>query len=798
MEIGREIRFALRSLRRQPGFALVAILTLSLGIGANTAIFTVVDGVLLRSLPYPDSERIVALWETGPKGGKAHVSKLNFLDWKSQSRSFSSMAAYSGVWGGPETVTGGTRAERAWTVRISEDFFDVLRVRPAVGRGLAAADHLPGAVPSAVVSHAFWTRSLASRKDLDGLLLHLSGRSYRVAGVMPRGFRFPGETDVWVPSVLARDDSGRSAHNYRVIARLAPSASLESARTEMRLISSRLERQYPDSNREVFASVERLRDDLAGSARPALLVLLAAVAALLLIACANVASLSLARAVGRRREFAIRSAIGAGRWRLARPLLAEALLLSVAGGIAGIAIAALVVRGILAGGGSLPRSGEISLDYRAIAFTAALCLATALISGLAPALRLAATRPQAALSEGGRSGDGGARQRLRGALVAGEVALTMILLVGAGLLLASFRNLLLVPPGFDSDGVLAAETSLPLDARGVPDRRAGRALLAEVGSVPGVESVGAISSLPISGANISGTFVLDDAAGTQGKAGYRIVAPGYIETLRIPVVEGRALTDHDDERAPQVGTVNQALAARFFPGRSPVGRRIRMTGMDSFTDTWLTIVGVTGDVRSLGLTSPPQPEISVSYLQRPDRAFNLSIVIRAPGDPARVAAAIRDRAQAVNPDVAFDFVALNDVVSHSVAARRDTLVLVGAFAALALLLAVVGLYGLVSYTVSQRTREIGVRVALGARSVDVIGLVLRQGTRLAGAGALAGAAGALGASRLMRALLFGVGPSDPAVYAAVGLLLVGATAAASWIPARRAARVDPVVALRAE
>ncbi|HEY6050437.1 MAG TPA: ABC transporter permease, partial [Thermoanaerobaculia bacterium] len=767
-------------------------------IGANTAIFTLVDGVLLRSLPYPDSERIVALWETAPKGGKAHVSKLNFLDWKSQSRSFSSMAAYSGVWGGPDTVTGGTKAERAWTVRVSGDFFDVLRVRPAVGRGLTASDHRLGAGPSAVVSHAFWTRSLGSRADLDGVRLSVSGTPYRVAGVMPRGFRFPGATDVWIPSELARDDSGRSAHNYRVIARLAPGATLESARTEMRLISSRLEREYPDSNREVSASVERLRDDLAGSARPALLVLLAAVAALLLIACSNVASLSLARAVGRRREFAIRSAIGAGRWRLARPLFAEALLLSLAGGAAGTGLAALLVRAILAGGGSLPRSGEISLDYRAVAFTAALSLVTALVSGLAPALRLASTRPQAALSEGGRGGEGGARQRLRAALVAAEVALTMILLVGAGLLVASFRNLLLVPPGFDPDGVLAAETSLPRDARGVPDRRAGRALLAEIGSVPGVESVGAISSLPISGANISGTFVLDDAAGTQGKSGYRIVAPGYVETLRIPVVEGRALNERDDERAPQVGTVNRALADRYFPGRPAVGSRIRMTGMDSFTDTWLTIVGVTGDVRSLGLASPPQPEISVSYLQRPDRAFDLAIVVRSPGDPSRLAPAIRDRVQAVSPDVAFDFVSLNEVVSRSVAIRKETLLLVGAFAALALLLAVVGLYGLVSYTVSQRTREIGIRVALGARARDVISLVLSQGTRLAAGGVLAGAAGALAAGRLMRALLFGVGPAEPVVYAAVGALLVGATAAASWIPARRAARVDPVAALRAE
>jgi putative ABC transport system permease protein len=796
----QDLRFGLRVLAKQPAFTLVAIVTLALGVGANTAIFSVVNGVLLRSLPYPDPDRLVVLWEADAKSRQIHVSQPNFEDWRAGQQSFESVSAHTGRWGGPATVTGGSEPERAHAVGVFQDFFRVLGVEPAAGRAFAPDEHRAGAARVVVVSHGFWQRRLGGASDLAGRRLTIEGLSHEIVGVLPAGFAYPAETDLWFPQETAGDGGARSAKNFAVVARLKQDVTVEQAQADMTTVARRLEQQYPDSNRGAGVAVVPLKDQLVGQVRPALLVLMAAVCVVLLIACANVANLLLARGLSRQREIAIRLALGAGRARIVRQLLTESLLLSVVGGALGLLFALWLVRALVAlGPATIPRLEEIGLDSHAMAFTAAATLLTGLLYGLAPALKISRPDLQDTLKSTGATTAGGG-SRLRGLLVVAEVAMTLVLLVGAGLLAKSFWRLLQVSPGFEAENVLTMQLSLPTS-----DYREGRQTVAfyrqlfeRLGALPGVEAAGMINNLPMGGVSISGGVIVEGRPeGQGGYAGFRIVSPGYFDAMRVPVVRGRLFNEADNETAQPVALVSERAARATWPGEDPIGKRVRST-MDNRGDVWMTVVGIVGDVRHSGLEANPSAELYVPVAQRPTRARGGTVVVRTTGDANALAASVRREVQAVDRNLPVSFAPMREVFARTTASRRYSMTVLVAFACAALLLSVVGLYGVMSYTVSQSTREIGLRVALGAQRSDIYRLVVGQGLVLAAAGVCIGIVASLALTRLMAGLLYGVAPTDPATYAGVAALLVVVAALACFVPARRAAKVDPMIALRYE
>jgi predicted permease len=803
-DLARDARFATRVLRRDPGFTTVAVLTLALGIGASTAVFSVVDGVLLRPLPFSEPDRLVAVYEAGTDYPRMALSGPNLIDWQAQSRRIEHFASYDLD---NLTVLGGREPVRVPVAVVTGDFFQLLRVSPEVGRTFTA-DEMRAPTPTvALVSRRFWTTQLAGREP-GAATLEVYGHVLTVVGVLPESFDFPERAQVWVPGgPIDASASGRTAHNYDTIARLAPGATVEGARAELSGIAARIKAQFGKESDAVAAAVVPLRDALVGNMRPYLAPLLGAVGFVLLVACVNLASAGLARGSARAREMAIRTALGASRARIARQLVTEHLILALTGGALGLLLAHWLVRALLAlAPTTMPRAQEVGVDLRVATFAIVVAILAGLFIALFPVVQVAREALRDAMASGGRGSVSAGHGRLRRALVSAEVALALVLLVGAGLLIRSFRTLLARDVGLDTHSVLTAELALPEGKYATGDRRVVfyDAALARLRALPGVESVAMIHLMPLAykyftgGLEVEGRPATTDQERSRDYANYRVVSPGYFRTMHIPLLAGRELEPSDDSTGVHVTVINKAMADRMWPGQDPIGQRIRTYGMDQHPNVWMTVVGIVGNVRQGGLDADPQPEHYVSYRQRPDRAGIATLVMRTKLPPAQLAAPTRAALRALDPDVPATVATMDDIAARSVADRRFTMLVLSAFGAIALVLAAVGIYGVMSYVVVQRTREIGVRVALGAGRGSVVGLVTRDSMMPVLAGVVVGVAGAAALTRLMRTLLFGVSTTDATTFGAVVALLVLVALAASMIPARRAAQVDPLVALRSE
>jgi predicted permease len=801
----QDLRYAARMLKKSPVFTTIAVLSLALGIGANTAIFSVVNSLLLRPLPYPDADRIVDVWHTPPQESfpgmdRFSVSPGNYLDWKSQSESFEHMAAYQGS--GFSLSRGDTPMPVIGTL-VSSDFFSVLRSPASQGRTFSPEEEQVGHNQVVVLSHGLWQRAFGADQNLIGQTLTLDSQKFTVIGIMPAGFQFPEETELWVP--LAWDEKERQLreiHDYGVIARLKPEASLEKAQAEMSTISSRLEEQYPEANKGWGAVVIPLQEDLIGDIRPALLVLFSAVGFVLLIACANVANLMLARGANRQKEIAIRIALGATRGRIVRQLLSETVLLAVAGGLLGLLLAGwgseLLVR---LSSGSLPNSGEIGMDRWAFGFTLLISLSAGIVAGIAPAFQLSASNTSETLKQGtGRTGGSSAKQRTRKALVISEVALSLLLLIGAGLMIRSFWKLQQVNPGFDTRNILAMSLGLPTTK--YPEAHQHVAffdrVLEEVRAIPGVESAGATTTLPLSGGGSTQPLTIEGRAtqlvAEQPTAKVRYISPDYFGAMGIPLRQGRFFSDQDRQDGVQVVIISEAMARQFWPGEDPIGKRL--TPSFHLQQGPREVVGVVGDVKA-GLDADLAPVMYMSYRQAP-RPY-MTIVARTASDPQSFTQTISKAIYTVDQEQAlWNVRTMQQVLTSSVSGRRFNMTLLITFAGLALVLAAVGVYGVMNYSVTLRRRELGIRLALGAQTGDVLRLVLGQGLLLTLTGVGAGLVAAYGLTRLMESLLYGVTATDLLTFVSVSGVLVAVGLLASYLPARRATKVDPMIALRSE
>ena len=799
----RDLRYGVRMLRRNPGFTAVACLVLALGIGANTAIFTVVDAVLLRPLPYRDAEKLVVVLHHGD----GPVAPANLLDWRAQNHVFEGMGAAE-YW--TPNLAGEDRPEKVWALRVSADLFPLLGEPPLIGRVFLPEEELRGREHRVILSYGLWQRRFAGDEGVLGRPLSLDGETYTIVGVMPRGFRFAPfwatKAELWAPLALGDRALSREGQSLRAFARLRPGVTIERARAAMAAITAHLEAQYPGTNQDV--RVVPLREKVVGDVRPAIEVLAGAVGLVLLIACANVSHMLLARSAARQREIAIRTALGAGRWRMIRQLLAESLLLAVLGSGAGLLLAVGGMRALPAlGPPDLPGLRDLRLDGAVLWFTVAASMFAAVAVGLAPALRGGALHLGESLKEGGRgSSEGAPGSRLRGLLVVSEFALALVLAIGAGLMLRSFAALQSIDPGFHARGVLSMVVSVAGTAQAEPGRRAlfYRELLRRAGALPGVQAVSAINHLPLAGDTWRFSFRIEGRPrprpGEAPAAVYRVVWPGYFHTMNIPLVRGRDVGETDTRDSPPVVVVNERLAQQCWPGEDAIGKRILLD------DAPIAIVGVAKNARQEDWAAAPESEIYLPYLQNRDyldgagaHLSYLTLVARTAGDPAALVRAIAGEVRALDRNVPISEVATMDaVVAQSFGGARFYLLLLGAFAVVALLLAAAGIYGVMSYSVSRRRHEIGIRVAMGARRADVSWLVLRETAMLVAAGAGLGLAGAFGLTRLMERLLYTVSPADPATFLTVPPILAAVALAAAYLPARRAARVDPMAALRNE
>jgi predicted permease len=808
-------RYALRQLRKDPAFTAVAVLTLALGIGATTAIFSVAYAVLLRPLPYPDPDRIVAIREITTKGRPARLADPNFADFRDQSRSFLAVAKHNDY---VVSVAGGLSPTRTRIANVSAGFLEVLRVQPILGRGFAASDDRVGAAPTVLVSHAFWTQQLGRATDLSRSQLRIEGAAFSVIGVLPAGFRFPAGVELWLPAGLDGENPSRTSHNYHAIGRLREGVSVEQAQQDLSAIARRIRESASERGDYLLAdaSAVPLRDSITGRARSPLLVLLAAVGFLLLVACANVANLLLAKVSARGRELAIRSALGALRGRLVRQFLTEALVLSLLGGTLGVLGAIWGVAGLVAlAPANLPRLESVSIDLPVLVFALLLSTAVAAFLGAFTVARATSRSLRELLTDTGRGQAGSpGSQRAGRAIVAAQMAVTLVLVVGAGLFGRSLMKVLEVDPGFRVDGILTMDVSLPWVSE--PEQKAAQgrffaALIEQLGRIPGVSRAGAVSGLPLDGGHPDGLFlVIGPEAGpiTQdrlaalfqrkellGTADYVAATRGYFEALAIPLVRGRHFDERDGASTPHVALISESLARERWPGQDPIGRTIEFGNMDGDLRL-ITIVGIVGDTHEYGLDAPPRPSVYVHLLQRPRAA--VSATLRVASDQAAVAAAAREILQRLDPELPTRFRTLAQVSAAALGPRRFNVILIGFFAATALLLATAGVFGVMACAVSRRTREIGVRVALGAAAGDVRRMIIGQGLRTIVAGVAVGVVGSLALTRIVESLLFGVSPTDPLTFGGVTLLLVGAGLLACYVPARRATTVDPVVALRHE
>jgi putative ABC transport system permease protein len=802
----QDLRYGVRVLVKSPVFTVVAVLSLALGIGANTAIFSVVNGLLLKPLPYPEPERIVDIWHTPPQESfpgmdKFSVSPANYLDWKSQNQSFEQMAAYGDA-GFSLSASGADPVPVSGAV-VSSEFFSILRANASHGRTFVPEEEEPGRSNVAVIGQGLWQRAFGSNPNLVGQSVTLDSQPYTIIGIMPTGFQFPQEAEVWVP--LAWDEKEkktRSIHDYVVLARLKPGVSLAQAQAEMRTISSRLEQQYPEENKGWGAVVIPLQEDLVGDVRPALLVLFSAVGFVLLIACANVANLMLARGANRQKEIAIRIALGAGRTRIVRQLLTESILLAIVGGILGLLLAGWGSEALMQlSSGSLPNHGEIGLDRWALGFTLLVSFAAGILAGIAPALQFTKTEMSETLKQGtGRTGGSSVKQRTRKALVISEVALSLILLIGAGLMIRSFWKLQHVDPGLDTNNLLTM--TVGLSPTKYPEGKQQIAfidrLIEQVKTLPGVVSVGTTTTLPLAGGGSIQPFTIEGqpmtAVAEQPSARMRYISPDYFRTMGIPLRQGRFFNDQDREDGAQVIIISEAMARRFWPGQDPIGKRL--TPSFHSKQGVREIIGVVGDVKA-GLDVDATPTMYLSYKQAP-RPF-MTVVVRTASDPQKFIQPVSRAIYAVdNEQALWNVRTMEQVLATSMSGRRFNMTLLITFAALALILAAVGVYGVMNYSVMLRRRELGIRIALGARTTDVLRLVLGQGLALTLVGVGVGLVVSYGLTRLMASLLYGVTATDSLTFLTVAGVLIGVGLLASYLPARRAAKVDPMIALRSE
>ena len=798
----QDLKYGARQLLRNPGFTAVAVLTLALGIGANTAIFSVVNGVLLQPLPYEQPGRLVMLREISREGHQMNVPEQDFLDWQQGTHSYDRMGFYNSF---EASVAGGSEAVRTLASSISDEFFHVLRANPFLGRLLGPVDAKPGALPAVVVSYEYWRRYLGSESDLRGMVVRFRGSSFPIVGVTPPGFQFPSQVDVWVPrSVDGPPNPSRSAHNWRVIARLKPGVRLETARMELSQIAKRIHSEFQDVT-AVDATVLPLGDAFTARLRPALLMLTGAVGLLLLIACANVMNLLLARATAREKEFAVRSALGASRARMVRQCVTESLVLALLAALLGGVLASWGVGALLAlGQGQIPRAENVRVDTAVLGFALAIAVAVSVLLGLAAGLRVGRQELHSVMNEAGRGGSSGrGAKRIRNALVVSQVALTLLLLVGAGLLARSFARVMSVDLGFQKENRLGLNLRLPFPRNDQDKQRIrefARQLEERIIALPGVVSIGGTSAPPMSEFDPNGRFLIEgrEHSGNYWPS-YRLAGRGYFTTLGIPLLRGRLFDATDGPDTPQVAIISRDVADKAFPGEEPIGRRINTANMDG-DENWMTIVGVVGDVRESGPEAATNGTIYTHYLQRDKGAGVASFtwVLHTSGETTALLPAVREVVRTLDPEVAPKFTTLEQSFSAATASRRFNLTLVGVFATMALALASLGIYGALAYSVEQRTHEIGIRMALGARTGEVTRMVVGEGFRLAALGVAIGLAGAFALSRLLVNLLFGVEPTDPATYVATAAFLLAVALAACWIPARRAARVDPMVALRYE
>jgi len=813
----QDLRHALRVLGRSPGFTAVAALTLALAIGATTAMFSVVYGVLLRPLPYSDPNRIMAIFEVNTKGTWSRLADPNFDDFGDQSHSFQAIAKYSD---NIASVSGASQPTRSMVASVSPDFFKVFRVQPIIGRDFRAADARKGSAPVVLVSYGYWKQHLGSLPDLSQSPLKIDNSLFSVIGVLPEAFQFPSDVSLWIPADLNGENPSRTSHNYSAVGRLRDGVTVEQANAEISAIARRIHDTSSDQNDYLLKDgiVVPLQESITDRARSALLVLLGAVGFLLLVACANVANLLLAQASGRQRELAVRSALGAARGRLIRQFLTEALLLSLLGGGLGVLGAYLGVGGLVAlAPRNLPRIESVSISIPVLVFAFLVSAAVAVGLGVFTAVRATSGDVRGALGEGGRGQAGSqSSQRIGRGIVAAQIAITLVLVVGAGLLGRSLMKVLEVNPGFRVDKIVTMDISLPWTEGNQPKAKAGQViffsnLLDRLKEIPGVRRVGATSGLPMDDGLPDGMFLLMTQneipknladfgplfAQQQriGVADFCVASEGYFQVLGIPLLRGRIFDERDGAESPHVTVISESLARDRWPGQDPIGHTIEFGNMDGDLRL-LTIVGVVGDVHEYGLDALPRPIVYVNLFQRPRSAITVTMLSDA--QTPLVTSAARGILRELNPEIPARFRTFSEVYSASLGSRRFNLILIGFFGIIALLLATAGVFGVMAYSVSRRTREIGVRVALGARSRDVLTMILGQGLRTILIGLVFGLAGSLALTRTMASLLFGVTATDPLTFAAVILLLISAALLACYIPARRATRVDPMVALRHE
>ena len=802
----QDLRYAARILWKNPGFTAVAVIALALGIGANTAIFSVVNTVLLRPLPYKTPEQLVMVWEDASKHGYPQdtPAAANFVDWRDQNSVFTGMAAIADM---NFNLTGAGDPERLKGREVSANLFPLLGVDPQLGRVFDAAEDQPGAQRVALLSHRLWQRRFGGDQNIIGKVLTLNNEGYTVVGVMPARFQFPANDDeLWVPIAFTpQEAANRNRHYLQVVARMKPGVTLEQAQSEMTTIGARLEQQYPQSNADLGVAVTSLHEYLVGDIKPALLVLLGAVGLVLLIACANVANLLLARAAIRQKEIALRVALGARRWRLLRQFLTESVLLSALGGVAGLVIAyagLLLLRAFIPQ--NISQAREISLDLKVLGFTLGVSLLTGLIFGLAPAIQAMRFNQSETLKEGGRdSVTGRSGKRLRGLLVTAEVAVSLVLLIGAGLLINSFLRLRNIDPGFDAGNLLTMKIELPEPKYAEFEKRTAfySDLVQRVQALAGVRSAAVTTNLPLyrQGNSISVRIEgrPDPPPGQELIVVTRVISPGYFDTMSIPLLAGRQLSDQDTENTPNAIVISETMAHRFWPGEDAVGKRISAGRVRTDAD-WIQVVGVVKDVRQFELNAAPRPQMYLSYRQGGFFAPE-DLVVRTDVEPASLAATVRKTVWEIDKDQPVsDIRTMDEILAESIARQRFSMLLLGVFAGVALLLAAVGIYGVMSYSVAQQTHEIGIRMALGATTGAVLKMAVGYGLKLVVAGVVIGLIAAFALTRLMSTLLFGVTPTDPATFAIISLLLVVVAGVASYVPARRATKVDPLIALRYE